>query len=83
MRSRMSTQLDTSAVARKARHSYLPSAVGTLDTISMSANRKSKYSTQLSHSLLSFIFRILDTISDAKSLWQLPADKFTDLFVKP
>jgi 2-methylcitrate dehydratase len=27
--------------------------------------------------------RILDTVSDAKSLSQLPADKFTDLFVKP
>jgi hypothetical protein len=49
----------------------------------MSANRKSKYSTQLSYSLLSlsFIFRILDTLSDAKSLWRLPSDKFTDLFV--
>ncbi|KAH9176387.1 2-methylcitrate dehydratase [Lactarius sanguifluus] len=27
--------------------------------------------------------KILDTLSDAKSLWELPADKFTDLFVKP
>jgi len=27
--------------------------------------------------------KILDTLSDAKSLWQLPVDKFTDLFVKP
>ncbi|KAF8502254.1 2-methylcitrate dehydratase [Russula emetica] len=27
--------------------------------------------------------RILDTVSEAKSLSQLPADKFTDLFVKP
>ncbi|KAI9450521.1 2-methylcitrate dehydratase [Russula earlei] len=27
--------------------------------------------------------KILDILSDAKSLWQLPVDKFTDLFVKP
>ncbi|KAI0254054.1 MmgE/PrpD family-domain-containing protein [Lactifluus subvellereus] len=27
--------------------------------------------------------KILDTLSDARSLWELPADKFTDLFVKP
>ena len=33
--------------------------------------------------LLNFTSRILDTLSDAKSLWELPADKFTDLFVKP
>ncbi|KAI0318396.1 MmgE/PrpD family-domain-containing protein [Amylostereum chailletii] len=26
--------------------------------------------------------KILDTVGDAKSLWALPADKFTDLFVK-
>jgi len=27
--------------------------------------------------------KILDTLSDAKSLWELPVDKFTDFFVKP
>ncbi|KAF8274463.1 MmgE/PrpD family-domain-containing protein [Lactarius quietus] len=27
--------------------------------------------------------KILDTLSNAKSLWELPADKLTDLFVKP
>jgi len=27
--------------------------------------------------------KILDILSDAKSLWQLPADKLTDLFIKP
>jgi hypothetical protein len=59
-RLRLSTQLGISAVARKARLSYLPSSVDTSGTISTSAIRKSKHSTQLSHSprSLSFIFRI-------------------------
>ena len=34
-------------------------------------------------SLLIFTSRVIDTLSDAKSLWELPTHKFTDLFVKP
>jgi len=48
----------------------------------MKLTRRSKYYASHCYRTLVTRHRILDSVSDAKVLTQMPVDKFTNLFVK-